>query len=260
MNLYLNATFRHKESNHEAKPCVVEKIIELPAKDFACYMEDLLKSQPFIAENAGLMKKDQNGVYHCLLVTGKGHDDGILIESEGYDYARYSAFIPGARQIVNTQTRCQCVKDLEKKLSDAADEVISCANAYDGEGSYRALIFDLTQMHGFDDAYIPLLVEMLNERSDGIVFEDMVDEIMAYRDQQEEKLRGPSPLPFQPERMERLLDKALDWIGNQESGGELYNTLVERLGMSDDEIAAAGFDSLSEYFYDPAEEADMKLE
>ncbi|MFA6730003.1 MAG: hypothetical protein WC152_01050 [Candidatus Izemoplasmatales bacterium] len=153
-----------------------------------------------------------------------------------------------------------CLTSLEKKLSDAADEVISCANAYDGEGSYRALISDLTQAHGFDEVYIPLLIEMLNERSDSIVFEDMVDEIITYRNQQKEKLPGPSPLPFSPDRMEQILDKALDWIGNQENGGELYNTLVEQFHMSDDEIAAAGFDSLSEYFYDPAEEPDMKLE
>ena len=57
-----------------------------------------------------------------------------------------------------------------------------------------------------------------------------------------------------PDRMEQLLDKALDWIGNLDSGGELYNTLVEQLGMSDEEIEAAGFGSLSEYFYDPDED------
>ena len=138
--------------------------------------------------------------------------------------------------------------------------MVSCANAYDGEGSYRALISALTEVHGFDEAYIPLLVEMLNEHFGDIMFEDMVDEIIAHRDQQEKKLPDPSPLPFSPDRMEQILDKALDWIGNQESGGELYNTLVEQLHMSDEEISAAGFDTLSEYFYDSAEETDMKLE
>ena len=67
MKLYLNATFRHKESNQEYKHCVVEKIIELPASDFACYIEDLLESQPFIDENKDLMKKDQDGVYHSVI-------------------------------------------------------------------------------------------------------------------------------------------------------------------------------------------------
>lgn len=260
MSLYLNTTFRCKENDHEAKPCIVEKIVELPADEFDRYTKNLMKRQPFLAEYADHMGVDRDGLHHCVLVLGKDRDDGILIRSEGADYARYSAFIPGARQIVNAQSHCQCMVNLEKCLSNAADEVISCANAYDGEGSYRALISDLTQVHGFDDAYIPLLVEMLNERSDSIVFEDIVDEIMAYRDQQEEKLPGPSPLPFSQDRMEQILDKALDWIGKLESGGELYNTLAEQLHMSDDEIAAAGFDSLSEYFYDPAEEADMKLE
>ena len=34
----------------------------------------------FILDNAELMRKDKNGVYHCLLVTGENHRDGILIE------------------------------------------------------------------------------------------------------------------------------------------------------------------------------------
>lgn len=153
----------------------------------------------------------------------------------------------------------KCIENLTRQLSDAADEVIACAGAYDGDGPYRALISDLTEVHGFDDAYIPLLLEMLNERTDDMVFEDMVDEIMVYRDQQEEKqnetLPDPSLLPYPPERMEQLLDKALNWIGgNHQSDGALYNTLVEQLGMSDEEISAAGFNFLKEYFYSPDED------
>lgn len=155
-------------------------------------------------------------------------------------------------------TEYKCLKNLEKRLSGAVDEVISCANAYVGESPYRVLISDLTQEYGFDEAYAPLLVDMLNECTNDIVFEDMVDEIMAYRDQKEEMLSGPSPLPFSADRMEHLLDKALDWIGELESGSELYNTLVEKLGMSDEEIAAAGFDSLSEYFEEP-EQSDCPV-
>jgi hypothetical protein len=35
---------------------------------------------------------DTNGVYHCIYVKGEGAKDGILIESEGYSYARYAAY------------------------------------------------------------------------------------------------------------------------------------------------------------------------
>jgi hypothetical protein len=149
----------------------------------------------------------------------------------------------------------QCIDNLIRKLSDAGDEVMSCANAYFGENGeerhYRVLISDLTSEHQFDEAYIPLLVQMLNERTDDIVFEDLVDEIVAYNDQQKENqtemLNGLIDLDFPPKRMNYLLNKALDWLGECENGADLYDTLKTKVGMTDEEITAAGFD-LSEHY------------
>jgi hypothetical protein len=33
------------------------------------------------------------GVWHCILVKSKTSDIGLLIESEGYDYARYTGVV-----------------------------------------------------------------------------------------------------------------------------------------------------------------------
>ena len=227
-----------------------------------------LKSFPFIAENKDWMRHDESGVSHCLLVLGKGSYDGILVCAEDYDYARYSTHIPNARQIIFMEQRYNCVQDLESALMNAADEVSSCATAYDGEGPFRALLSDLTEQHGFDKAYAPLLANMLEEHSEISNVDVIDDEIIVSLHRQEEKQaqaalqESPSPLPFSPDRANQLLDKALDWLGTIESGGELYNTLVEQLHMSDEEISAAGFDTLSEYFEDPSEDEDagMKLE
>jgi len=151
---------------------------------------------------------------------------------------------------INTQTQYQCVQNLEKRLSVIVDDVVAGANAYNGDGPYRALISDLMAQYKFDDAYIPLLVEMLNERTDDIVFEDMVDEIVAFRDPVEQILPGPAPLPYAPERMAHLLDKALDWIGMTGRDEELYDTLKNELGMTNSEISAAGFE-LERYYSEP---------
>ena len=35
-----------------------------------------------------------------LLVAGEGMDEGVLVESEGSAYARYSAFVPFAQEII----------------------------------------------------------------------------------------------------------------------------------------------------------------
>lgn len=43
---------------------------------------------------------EKDGVWHCLLVTGEDMDEGVLVESEGSAYARYSAFVPSAQGII----------------------------------------------------------------------------------------------------------------------------------------------------------------
>jgi len=73
---------------------VIEKVIELPENDYLAFANDLLKDSAVIKANNGLMFVDADGVWHCILVKAKGGSDGILVESEGYDYARYTAYLP----------------------------------------------------------------------------------------------------------------------------------------------------------------------
>lgn len=256
----INAHLYHKADDYRAEPCEIEKIIEVSQSEFALLYKNPLRKFDFIAENKEGLACDENGVNHCLLVLGEGSDDGILICSEGYDYARYSAHIPNARQVVFMEQRYNCLQDLESWLTKTADGVVSDALAYDGEGVFRVLMDDLIEEYNFDTQYANLLAEMLCEHSAVNNAEVIDDEIMISVNRQEKKQETqPEKLPFSHDRTAQLLDNALDWIGTQENGGELYNTLVERLHMSDEEIKAAGFDALSEYFYGPGEGEDIGI-
>lgn len=95
----INVPLRRKDAEIEVSPCIAEKIIELSADLFNHFSENMLNDYDFIIENIDCMYQDINGVNHCLLVLGEGRDDGILVESEGSAYARYSAFVPNARQL-----------------------------------------------------------------------------------------------------------------------------------------------------------------
>ena len=53
---------------------------------------------------------------------------------------------------------------------------------------------------------------------------------------------------MQDNRSYEILGRALCWLGESESGQELYNTFSEVLGMDDDEIRKMGFTSLVPYF------------
>ena len=44
----------------------------------------------------GGIDKDTDGFMHCIYVVSEDYDYGILIESEGSDYPRYTAYLPKA--------------------------------------------------------------------------------------------------------------------------------------------------------------------
>ena len=73
---------------------VVEKVIELTKEKYNTFSNDLFSDYDFISENIEKMYVDNNQIWHCILVKTFGEREGILVESEGYDYARYSAYYP----------------------------------------------------------------------------------------------------------------------------------------------------------------------
>ena len=69
----------------------IEDTVELEDWEFEDFSHSLLKDRAFIAERLDKMKADM-GVAHCILVKAKGAGFGILVESSGYNYARYAAY------------------------------------------------------------------------------------------------------------------------------------------------------------------------
>ncbi len=49
---------------------------------------------PFIAANRELAVRDPPGVVNSMLVSARNRRDGILVDCQGYDFARYAAYVP----------------------------------------------------------------------------------------------------------------------------------------------------------------------
>lgn len=83
-----------------ARPTRVEvvKVIQLTAQQFHHFSANLLRDMPFIAANRDLTGHDK-GVTRCLLVTTRSNQDGILVDCQGFNYARYSAYVPDKRSL-----------------------------------------------------------------------------------------------------------------------------------------------------------------
>lgn len=87
----LNDLIEVARKGGKPEPFIIEKKVELEAAGYKVFNENLLSDYDFIKENVALMHKDKTGTYHCLLVTARGATGGILVESEGYGYPRYTA-------------------------------------------------------------------------------------------------------------------------------------------------------------------------
>ena len=74
----------------KAQEFVVEKHIELSNAEFKDFQNDFFKAREFIKDNEDLMYCD-NGTMHCIAIYCKDSEMAILVESEGYDYARYTS-------------------------------------------------------------------------------------------------------------------------------------------------------------------------
>lgn len=96
----MRAEFSRKEPEVRAREFQVKKVICLPPDEYAHFTQNLLNNYDFIAENADLMGVE-HGVWQCILVTGEGMEEGVLVESEGASYARYSAFVPSVKEIIS---------------------------------------------------------------------------------------------------------------------------------------------------------------
>lgn len=97
--MIINAQFTRKPSSFQTEACQVEKVIELPAEKFDAFLASPGNDESFITEHSELMGV-WDGMAHGILVLGKDREDGVLINSEGYDYSRYASYIPRARDIV----------------------------------------------------------------------------------------------------------------------------------------------------------------
>ncbi|OCN00405.1 hypothetical protein A7X67_16195 [Clostridium sp. W14A] len=117
--LKLKAVFERKVDRFPETVCVVERALELSKAEYREFRDHLTRDMPFIAENRDWMLIDENNVAHCLLVLGEGGSEGVLVNSEGYDYARYASLMPGARELIAVQQK-QKIAEKEQASSESA--------------------------------------------------------------------------------------------------------------------------------------------
>lgn len=133
--LKTNAIFHRKVTELETQPCVVEAIQLMNQKEYGEFSKRLLSDQSFIADKKELMYTDPSGQTHGLLALNEESGDGILIDSSGYDYARYVSFMPNIKAYIDQQ------------IAQVADQIFEEAAENTSNGSWIVYFEEIAEEH-----------------------------------------------------------------------------------------------------------------
>lgn len=103
INLELNTPFVRK-SILEPRKNLIKIAIKLSYSDYHDLLKNPLSNRDYIKEHVKEMYQDENGINHSVLVYCDEEPDGIVIESEGYHYARYQGYISNIHELLETHT------------------------------------------------------------------------------------------------------------------------------------------------------------
>ena len=139
--MILKANFRCKQVTPEVEACVVEKAVELSTVEFDRFCRSMLEKYPFIRE-AGASLHYDDGMRHGFLVLGVGRNDGILVDPQGADYARYSAFIPNVRSLLTPDIEIDrsYLSPAEPWRDESRDEMLRMTLRVDGKQDYILIL------------------------------------------------------------------------------------------------------------------------
>lgn len=105
--------FRRKEQEMFLDKFRVVAVTTLKQSHFDYFSKHLLDNFSFIERFADALCVREDGYADSLLVFSDEGDDGILVNSEGAHYARYSSFLPYAKPMI------------KKQIKDIVDEIIA---------------------------------------------------------------------------------------------------------------------------------------
>ena len=139
--MIIQAELRRKQSEYEGEACSVDKVIELPAQRFKQFSRALLADYDFIAENKNAIQHDDDA-RHCLLILDAEGKDGFLIDPQGYNYARYSAFVPNARSLLmpNMAIDSSYLSPAEPWRNENRDEMLRMTLCVAGKPDYTLVL------------------------------------------------------------------------------------------------------------------------
>lgn len=114
VDINLNASLIRKDYL-EPEPHHISKAVKVSQKEFRNLINKPLRDRDYIEKLSSQMYQDEFR-HHSILVYCDEEPDAMLIQSEGYNYARYSSFIPNIHELLETHTLQQDTANKYEKI------------------------------------------------------------------------------------------------------------------------------------------------
>lgn len=119
--LVTKALFERKIKSFNTRNYVIDHIEIMDENEYCEFSNNLLNDRDFITNRKDVMHKDSAGQFHVLLVLDKDNGDGILIDSQGYDYPRYVALMPNIKPYIEQQISLTAEQIIREAIKESAD-------------------------------------------------------------------------------------------------------------------------------------------
>ena len=159
----INAVLRCKEPEIKPRAYEVSDVITLSDAEYRSVLKEPLKDREYL--------KGRTGQDTCVLLLSKTGNDGILVDTQGYDYPRYSAFIPNAKDIINSFVQTLANYAVSEGMQNSEDGIWGVSN--------DELYYHFGANVNKDNAFGKMLTKALKRRCE-IVNAELVDDGIEY--------------------------------------------------------------------------------
>ncbi len=234
-----------KRNDIRTDECAIGAVEEIPHSQYVEFKHNLIGDYNFIKENNNLQREDPFDEVPCLLVLTPGEREGILVDTEGYDYAKYTAFIPDARGMLLLD-RYPSLRRIAEATEQLTDRYAAYAVDCQQSGMYRIPDEDIERLVKPELYNESLFIAMLNDRPEISHAEKIGDEIFLTLAPEYVVQERDAPLAeLSQDELEVMCARHVLWLND--AGGEradFSGTLIKDMDLSHKKLNGAILDNV----------------
>lgn len=181
IHMNIQIELQRRPEDYRLDNCVIDVVEEIPHDSFETFQNYPTARYGAITNSLHRLPEDTKDERHCILLLDADGDEGFIVNPHGAEYARYSAFVPNARQLCRLAqypSLNRFSSDMEKLVEHFELEILR--NQKDGRYQFSMNTvsdYYLEKFDGFLDGN--LFLNMLSERPEIVEVEEYCDELTA---------------------------------------------------------------------------------